>query len=136
MLRRQLRKPLAARRMNHRAQNDNALGLGGFCRTKRSVEIIRAMHRQNVELYARSAGEALYRSKLLDGTRLLPEDGYPGGAGQGLLEELKPLAAQLIGLEGQPSDAASRSREAGDKPISVRIAHTPHDDGMVLMIDA
>ena len=47
---------------------------------------------------------------------------------KGLLQKLESFSGQLRGKAGQSSDVPARSRKAGDKPASNRIAIEGHDD--------
>jgi len=57
------------------------------------------------------------------------EHGHAGDSGNGLLEQLQPLADQLRREDGQPRDVSPRSRQAGHEPTPDRILMNRHDDG-------
>ena len=58
----------------------------------------------------------------------IPEDRDAGGRRNDLLEELKPLCAQIHCNVGEPREVRARPREAGDEPSSNRIADAHRDN--------
>ncbi len=57
------------------------------------------------------------------------QDGDAGEPRNDLLQKLQLFSAYLRGKGGQPSNVPSRSRKAGDKPVSNRVVIKRHDNG-------
>src|SRR3954452_24248604 len=56
------------------------------------------------------------------------QQGDPPSLRNQLRQQLKPLSRHLAGEHEDPSEVAARPGEAGDQPVSDRVAATPEND--------